>query len=146
VRNNANHSRRGFTVIELLIICVVIAIIASIALPNMRYSNKAANEASAISSMRAIVAAEETYRLNHTPQQYAVLSQLKTAGLIHPALGSGAKSGYTFITFGIPTAQTYAFISQPQADRGNRYYYVDQTGVIRVNNGDVASPTSHPVD
>ena len=136
----------GFTVLELLIVIGVIAIIASIAIPNYSSSKKSANEASAISSMRALTSAEENYRVTQNPPGYAFLSQLNTSKLINPALGTGSKSGYTFITFGVPGTQTYAFTGNPQTGSGDRWFYVDQTGVIRANSGSSANPTSSPLN
>jgi prepilin-type N-terminal cleavage/methylation domain-containing protein len=51
----------GFTLIELMIVVAIIAIIAAIAIPSLLESKKAANEASAISSLRTIGSAEELY-------------------------------------------------------------------------------------
>ncbi len=64
--------RRGFTLIELLIVIAVIAILAAIAIPNLLSSRQAANEASAIGSMRTINSAEATYRARNNG--YATLS------------------------------------------------------------------------
>jgi prepilin-type N-terminal cleavage/methylation domain-containing protein len=54
-------NQKGFSLIELLIVVAVIGIIAAIAVPNLLESKKAANEASAISSVRTIVTAQITY-------------------------------------------------------------------------------------
>lgn len=142
---SSKQRRNGFTLLELLIVVGVIAIIASIAIPNYTSSKKSANEASAIESMRTLVAAEENYRVTQNPPQYGVLSQLNTSGLVNPSLGSGSKSGYTFITFGVPGTHTYAFTGNPQSGSGDKWYYVDQTGVIRAKVGSSADPTSSPL-
>jgi len=63
--------QRGFSLIELLIVVAIILVIAAIAIPNMLKSRMAANEASAISSVRAINNAQVTYSLTYPDVGFA---------------------------------------------------------------------------
>lgn len=60
--------RKGFTLIELMIVIAIIAIIAAFAIPNLLKARMAANETGAIAGLDAIVKAEETFRKGNYDQ------------------------------------------------------------------------------
>jgi len=96
---------KGFSLIELLIVVAIILIIAAIAIPNLIRSKIAANEASAISSVRTMSTAETTYAQTYPSIGYTcTISDLgpgasvssTSAGILDSQLASGTKAGYTF--------------------------------------------------
>jgi type IV pilus assembly protein PilA len=146
---------RGFSLIELLIVVAIILIIAAIAIPNLLRSRIAANEASAVQSMRAINTAQATYYSTYGTG-YAPLANLggaspcpnpptaTSACILDPFLSQPPfrKSGYTF---SIPNPGALGTVASPNltfqsfadpiapGQTGVRHFFSDDSNVIRFN-------------
>jgi prepilin-type N-terminal cleavage/methylation domain-containing protein len=126
-----NH--KGFSLVELLVVVIIIAIVAAIAIPNLLASRRAANEASAINSLRTIHGAQSTYlSLLGNNSAYADLTALSGAGLLDPLFtgASFVKSGYTVAASVTSTANGYCSTAAPAGAGGTRIFGNDQNGVI----------------
>ena len=120
----------------------IILIIAAIAIPNLLRARMAANEASAISSIRILNTAEISYQSGHTASGFTCsLSDLHRAGLIDATLASGRRTGYVFALENC-TAETpggpivkYNVVAHPQTynQTGIRAFCSDESAKIRVN-------------
>jgi prepilin-type N-terminal cleavage/methylation domain-containing protein len=143
---------KGFSLIELLIVVMIILIISAVAIPNLFRSKIAANESSAVSSVRQINTAEGTYA-SSWGSGYAVA--LTNLGGPAPACAAGAtaanacllddlisvapfnKSGYTFAAAGTnvvgATVNGYEVNATPSTVQttGVRAFCSDASGVIK---------------
>jgi prepilin-type N-terminal cleavage/methylation domain-containing protein len=157
-------SQRGFSLIELLIVVAIILIIAAIAIPNFLRSRIAANQASAMQSMRIISTAEVTFSTTYGSGFTTTMTALgpppsgqgtssTAAGLLDEVLATGYKSGYSFFytpaQFDPNTGMWMGYTLQGNpstfGQTGGVYYFTDQSFVIRANTTTPAASTDSAV-
>jgi type IV pilus assembly protein PilA len=149
------RKQKGFSLIELLIVVAIILIIAAIAIPNLLRARIAANESSAVASIRTINTAQISYNSAYPTVGFAGLSALAgsctgttlptsaAACLIDSQLASGSKSGYTFTSTaasGTPASNYVAFANpQTQNTTGVRSFCSVADAVVRYTNASLST-------
>jgi type IV pilus assembly protein PilA len=143
------RKQKGFSLIELLIVVAIILIIAAIAIPNLLRARIAANESSAVASIRTVNTAMISYNSSYPTVGFA--ANLLTLGgtctgttvptstsacLIDSTLAAGTKSGYTFVATASGTAPVGSYYAYGNPITSNstgvRSFCSVQDAVVRV--------------
>jgi prepilin-type N-terminal cleavage/methylation domain-containing protein len=90
------NGTRGFTLVELMIVVVILGILSAIAIPKFRDVSESAKTASCRSNMRTIAGALQLYRAEHNEyppgngwKTLNTISRYVHAGLLCPSTGLG---------------------------------------------------------
>lgn len=122
----------GFTLIELMITVVVVAILAAIALPSYSYAVRKSRRADAQAYLSEMAIKQEKWRAN----AISYSSTLSEVG--GPPAGAKILSYYTFATVG--TATTYSVTATPTGDQANDKQSGTACNPLSINQSGVRAP------
>jgi type II secretory pathway pseudopilin PulG len=116
---------------------LVVGVVAAVAIPSLLKARAAANESSAVGTLRQIATAEATYEADHAA--YAALRDLVREGLVDPSLTDGAtRNGYRFHEVRV-TKTTFEFSAEPEGTAGgSRSFNLSEDYVVRSAEGATA--------
>jgi len=142
------ENRKGFTLVELMIVLAIIAIVATLAIVNLSTSEQSANESAAIKAMSSLVVAEQEHKRSEST--FVALADLENPNGDHrvPKLEDGEDHGYTFADIGVPTEGSYAFSAVPNEDgkTGTYTFIVNESGTVYKMDTDSVAPAAYPAD
>lgn len=137
---------------EIMIVCVVVITVATLAIPNLLRTRSFAQEAAAAEALRLIAAAQAQYRA--TSATYANLSELGSGSPAYldialgcPAggdSGSCVKQSYVFRAVPDDISDKYYATAEPQYLASAHTFYTDENGFLcRSSNTNTSAPGSH---
>lgn len=157
------NRKKGFSLIELLIVVAVILVIAAIAIPSLLRARIAANEASAARSVREISTAETAYHATYPNIGFApdlvslggaqpCTPSAASACILDENVSGGVKSGYKIFASGFTSAGSvinsdFVASSAPLGfnQTGVRNFCIVSDGVVRANPGAPGLPPAPTV-
>lgn len=149
----ATRPRSGFSLVELMVVVMVILVIAAIAIPSLVHARMRANEASAISSMRAVRTAELLYQDAYPDEGFSDslvnlgpngsdctrVGKTNSCMLMDENLAAGLKSGYVFTLTGdgLKPSGAYTLTAMPESNgvSGRCSFSSDASGQIIMRDG-----------
>ncbi|NUM33833.1 MAG: prepilin-type N-terminal cleavage/methylation domain-containing protein [Candidatus Brocadiae bacterium] len=121
------NTRKGFTLIELMIVIAIIAIIAAIAIPGILSARRSANAGSALANLKSFSTAMATYAQDQSDQKYPASSAALGDYYSHIE----TKGGYKYFYKTNSGNSKFVYVTAPASlNNGTKIYFVDESNRI----------------
>ncbi len=136
--------KRGFTLVEIMIVMGIVIILVVIATPSILRSRIVANEGAALANLRTLNNACQLYHINketYSNNLGDLAEPLSSPSYIDTTLANGHKQGYEF-DYNLIDTDRFTVNANPTTSgllRG-RYFFMDESGIIRANPSQPAGP------
>jgi len=142
---NRNLGKKGFTLVEIMIVVAIIGLLAAIAIPNLLRARINSNDSAVQGDVRAFSTASESFRAAAQPPIYGQLFQL--TGAVPPYLDATwvngvDKHGHDMQYLRAGNGATYSMNANGLANQSSRSYCIDQSGVLRLTAAGNPPPAS----
>jgi type IV pilus assembly protein PilA len=135
-------ARRGFSLIELLIVIAIILVIAAIAVPKFNQQRMLANEMAVLREMETLYNAQTQY-YSQFGKYASTLVELgpptsgaagpNGADLIPKLLAEGTHNGYKYNMTGAQSTFAVSAVPDNFGNTGRRTFYMDQSKTVHQN-------------
>jgi len=125
---------RGFSLLELLIVIVIIGILVFIAVPYLIESKRSAESVAAQSTLRNIAAAEVAYTAKTSPRSFAPLATLAQLSLLDGRFSSGTAAFDGYVFSGESSTTFFTVYARPLVTGSQPTFYINHSYVIHYEN------------
>lgn len=143
-----NRMKRGFTLVEIVIVVALVVILSTITSVNIMRSRVVAFEGIAIANIRILSNACQMYHLDSGSFPLAISDlNISNPPYVDASLASGSKQRYKF-TYVRVSADSFTLNADPMSTGllKGRYFYTDESSIVRYNATQQAGPTDQIVE